>query len=49
VAELSMIAGLGTNRAIRIRRLLDYSSPTKETQNEIQKTLSDSDESKGSN
>ena len=49
VAELSMIAGLGTNRAIRIRRLLDYSSPTKETQNEIQKTLSDSDESMGSN
>ena len=49
VAELSMIAGLGTNRAIRIRRLLDYSSPTKETQNEIQKTLSDSDQSKGSN
>jgi DNA excision repair protein ERCC-4 len=46
VAELSMIAGLGTNRAIRIRRLLDYSSPTKETQNEIQKTLSESDESK---
>jgi len=49
VAELSMIAGLGTNRAIRIRRLLDYSSPTKETQNEIQKTLSDSDERMGSN
>ncbi len=48
VAELSMIAGLGTNRAIRIRRLLDYSSPTKETQNEIQKTLSDSDKSMGS-
>ena len=49
VAELSMIAGLGTNRAIRIRRLLDYSSPTKETQSKIQKTLSDSDERMGSN
>jgi DNA excision repair protein ERCC-4 len=49
VAELSMIAGLGTNRAIRIRRLLDYSSPTKETQSEIQKTLGDSDEMNGSN
>jgi DNA excision repair protein ERCC-4 len=49
VAELSMIAGLGTNRAIRIRRLLDYSNPTKETQSEIQKTLSDSDERMGSN
>lgn len=49
VAELSMIAGLGTNRAIRIRRLLDYSSPAKETQSEIQKTLSDSDKRTGSN
>lgn len=49
VAELSMIAGLGTNRAIRIRRLLDDSSPTKETQNEIQKKLSDSNERMGSN
>lgn len=49
VAELSMLAGLGTNRAIRIRRLLDYSSHTKETQNEIQKTLGDSDERIGSN
>ncbi|MGH9911916.1 MAG: ERCC4 domain-containing protein [Nitrososphaeraceae archaeon] len=47
VAELSMIAGLGTNRAIRIRRLLDYSSPTKDVQNEIQKTLGDTDESLG--
>jgi len=47
VAELSMIAGLGTNRAFRIRRLLDYGSP-KETQSEIQKTLSDSDERMGS-
>jgi DNA excision repair protein ERCC-4 len=47
VAELSMIAGLGTNRAIRIRRLLDYSSPTKDAQNEIQKTLGDTDESLG--
>jgi len=47
VAELSMIAGLGTNRAIRIRRLLDYGSPTKDVQNEIQKTLSDTDESLG--
>jgi hypothetical protein len=42
-----MIAGLGTNRAIRIRRLLDYSSPTKDAQNEIQKTLGDTDESLG--
>lgn len=42
VAELSMIAGLGTNRAIRIRRVLDYSSSTNEPQNEIQKTLRDS-------
>jgi DNA excision repair protein ERCC-4 len=49
VAELSRIAGLGTNRAIRIRRLLDYSSPTKETQSEIQRTLGDSDEMTGSN
>jgi DNA excision repair protein ERCC-4 len=49
VTELSMIAGLGTNRAIRIRRLLDYSSPAKETQSEIQKTLSDSDKRTGSN
>jgi DNA excision repair protein ERCC-4 len=49
VAELSMVAGLGTNRALRIRRLLDYSSPTKETKNEIQKTLSDSGERVGSN
>ena len=48
VAELSMLAGLGTNRAIRIRRLLDYSSHTKEAQNEIQKTLGDSDERIGS-
>jgi DNA excision repair protein ERCC-4 len=43
VAELSMIAGLGTNRAIRIRRLLDYRSTAKDPQNEIQKTLRDSD------
>jgi DNA excision repair protein ERCC-4 len=49
VAELSRIAGLGTNRAIRIRRLLDYSSPTKETQSEIQRTLGDSNEMTGSN
>ena len=48
-AELSMIAGLGTNRAIRIRKLLDYRSPTKEAQNEIQKTLGDSDERTGIN
>jgi ERCC4-type nuclease len=48
-AELSMIAGLGTNRAIRIRRLLDYRSPAKETQGEIQKTLGDSDERTGIN
>lgn len=41
VAELSMIAGLGTNRAIRIRRLLDYGSNTSKAQNEIQKTLRD--------
>lgn len=48
-AELSMIAGLGTNRAIRIRRLLDYRSPAKEAQGEIQKTLGDSDERTGIN
>jgi DNA excision repair protein ERCC-4 len=49
VAELSMIAGMGTNRAIRIRRLLDHSSPTKESQSDIQKTLGDSDERMRSN
>lgn len=42
VAELSMIAGLGTNRAIRIRRLLDSNSAANAKQNDIQKTLKDS-------
>ena len=49
VAEAINGSRTGTNRAIRIRRLLDYSSHTKETQNEIQKTLGDSDERIGSN
>lgn len=46
VAELSMIPGLGTNRAIRIRKILDnYDSinPTRRN-SEIQKTLGDSEE-----
>jgi DNA excision repair protein ERCC-4 len=44
VAELAMISGLGTNRAIRIRRILDSTSDGNgnDVQKEIQKTLSDS-------
>lgn len=42
VAELAMISGLGTNRAIRIRRILDSPSGAKDAQTEIQKTLGDS-------
>lgn len=46
VAELSMIPGLGTNRAIRIRKILDNYNSINPTlgNSEIQRTLGDSEE-----